>query len=115
MIAGLSFGLNSPFGLFLEPVSDALGFGREVLSLALAVGMLLNGFCSILWGMANDRLGATRCCTLGALLSFGSLYGASRNHYYSSTCCPLALLLGAGADVGLPVWVGATASSAWGT
>ncbi len=33
----LSFGYRAGFGLFMQPMSEARGWGRDVLSLALAV------------------------------------------------------------------------------
>jgi hypothetical protein len=33
----LSFGYRAGFGLFMQPISEARGWGRDVLSLALAV------------------------------------------------------------------------------
>ena len=33
----LSFGFRSRFGLFVKPVTDANGWGREVISFALAI------------------------------------------------------------------------------
>ena len=43
LVAGLYFGISASFGLFLKPISDDLGLQRETLSLAVAVGLLLNG------------------------------------------------------------------------
>jgi len=37
MLLLLSFGFRSGFGLFVKPVTDANGWGREVISFALAI------------------------------------------------------------------------------
>ena len=39
----LSFGIRSSFGLFLQPMSLDLGWGREVFALAMAIQNLLWG------------------------------------------------------------------------
>ncbi|HSM30781.1 MAG TPA: hypothetical protein VK854_08790, partial [Woeseiaceae bacterium] len=44
LIALLGFGARSAFGLFLEPMSSARGWGRETFALALAVQNLVWGF-----------------------------------------------------------------------
>ena len=37
----LSFGYRSGFGLFVKPITEANGWGREVISMALAVQNLV--------------------------------------------------------------------------
>lgn len=45
----LSFGYRAGFGLFMQPMSEARGWGRDVLSLALAVQNLA-------WGVIAGNL-----------------------------------------------------------
>ena len=47
----VTLGIRQSFGLFLLPVTEALGTGREVFSLALALQNLL-------WGIASPFAGA---------------------------------------------------------
>ena len=35
VIAGLGFGIGTSFGLFVAPITSALGLGREIVSLAV--------------------------------------------------------------------------------
>ena len=72
VIAGLGFGIGTSFGLFVEPITSALGLGREIISLAVGISMGVNGFSSIFWGNLNDRLGIFPTVTIGAIvLTFG--------------------------------------------
>ncbi len=52
----VSTGMSRSFGLFLSPITDSLGTGREVFSLAIAVQSLIFGLP--LAGMLADRIGA---------------------------------------------------------
>ena len=62
-----SMGIRQSFGLFLQPISDDLGFGREVFSLALALQNLLFGLP--LLGMVADRFGS-RWVIFGGVLVY---------------------------------------------
>lgn len=53
----MSFGYRAGFGLFMQPVSEARGWGRDVLALALAVQNLAWGIFAIIAGGLADRLG----------------------------------------------------------
>ena len=44
LLAGLSLGIRHTFGLYLKPMSETMGWGREVFSLAIAIQTLLWGF-----------------------------------------------------------------------
>ena len=56
----LAFGVRSGFGLFLQPMSQEYGWGREVFSFALAVQNLLWGGLMPVAGALADRYGAGR-------------------------------------------------------
>lgn len=51
----LSFGYRAGFGLFMQPISEARGWGRDVLSLALAVQNLSWGVVAVFAGGLADR------------------------------------------------------------
>lgn len=53
----LSFGYRAGFGLFMQPMSEANGWGRDVLSLALAIQNLAWGFIAVFAGGIADRYG----------------------------------------------------------
>ena len=90
----LSSGIRSSFGLFLSPITETLGTGRENLSIAFAVNNLVFGLPLI--GLLSDRFGPRRVLiagsflyaiglvlltmvtsTLGLVLSFGLLVGVA--------------------------------------
>ena len=54
----LTMGLRQTFGLFLPPISEALGTGREMFAFAIAVQNLIWGASSPFFGALADRFGA---------------------------------------------------------
>lgn len=70
LIVFTSFGIRQSFGLFMLPISTDLGWGREVLSLALATQNLLIGITAPFAGALADRWGAPRTMALG-----GAVFG----------------------------------------
>lgn len=67
-ILAISLGVRHSFGLFLEPVSMAGGWGREVFAFAIALQNLVWGVSQPLVGMVADRFGAGRVIVAGTLL-----------------------------------------------
>jgi len=67
IVAFVGFGFAATFGVFLRPMSEALGWGREVFSLSLAVQALSWGATQPLAGMVADRWGTARVLAFGAL------------------------------------------------
>jgi predicted MFS family arabinose efflux permease len=63
----LSFGYRSGFGLFLRPMSEAHGWGRDVLSLALAVQNLFWGLVTVVAGGIADKYGNLRVMLFGVI------------------------------------------------
>jgi MFS family permease len=68
LISALGFGPRSTLGLFLTPMTQAQGWGRDVFALALALQMLLWGAGQPIAGAIADRYGAARVLIAGALL-----------------------------------------------
>ena len=64
----LSFGPRSTLGLFLTPLSQANGWGRDVFALALALQNLLWGVGQPFAGAIADRFGTMRVLCGGAIL-----------------------------------------------
>jgi predicted MFS family arabinose efflux permease len=62
----ISMGTRQSFGLFLQPVTQGLGVGREVFSLAVALQNLLFGLPLI--GILADRFGSRNIAVSGGLL-----------------------------------------------
>ena len=67
-IVTLSMGVRHGFGLWLQPITQGMGWTREDFSFALAIQNLAWGLFGIFAGMAADRFGAFRVLLGGALL-----------------------------------------------
>lgn len=64
----LSFGFRAGFGLFVKPISAANGWGREIISIALAVQNLFWGITAFIAGGMADRFGNVKVVIAGTLL-----------------------------------------------
>ena len=67
-IVTLSMGIRHGFGLWLQPITQEMGWTRENFAFALAIQNLSWGLFGIFAGMAADRFGAFRVLVVGALL-----------------------------------------------
>jgi predicted MFS family arabinose efflux permease len=95
LIVLLSFGIRSSFGLFLQPMTLDLGWGREVFALALAIQNLLWGAAQPLAGMVADKWGTRPTLVAGGLLYAAGVY------LMSVASAPWQLHLSAGVLIGL--------------
>lgn len=68
MIAILSFGPRSAFGLFQTDLVEARGWSREIFSLAFAIQNLMWGAGQPFAGIMADRYGTARVLSFGAVL-----------------------------------------------
>ncbi len=95
LVISLAMGLRHGFGLFLEPMSSELGWGRGVFAFALALQNLLWGLSQPFAGALADRFGAARVVVVGgALYALGLLFmGVSES--------ALGMTLSAGVLIGL--------------
>jgi len=57
LIMLISFGIRAGFGLYLQPISQEHGWGREVLSFSLALQQLAWGALGAIAGGFADRYG----------------------------------------------------------
>ncbi|MEZ8759473.1 MFS transporter [Vibrio splendidus] len=62
----ISLGIRQSFGIFMMPISDHFGTGREFFSFAIALQNLLFGVFQPFVGMAADKWGARRIIIAGA-------------------------------------------------
>lgn len=69
IVAFIGFGFAATFGVFLRPMSEDLGWGREVFSLSMAIQALCWGVTQPLAGMVADRYGTARVLAFGAVVS----------------------------------------------
>ena len=63
----VTLGIRQSFGLFLLPATEAMGTGREVFSLSMAMQNLVWGLVSPLAGAMADKFGAARVAAIGAI------------------------------------------------
>lgn len=94
LIGVLTFGIRAGFGLFLQPMSADLGWGREVFAFAIAVQNLLWGVGQPFAGAIADRYGS------GRVLAFGGILYAAGLALMAYTTTPAMLQLSAGVMIG---------------
>ena len=95
LIALITYGLRTSFGLFVEPLSEGRGWSREVFALAIAIQNILWGLGQPVAGAVADRYGSARVLAVG-----GAVYALGVPLMAVSTT-PLAFNLTAGVLVGL--------------
>lgn len=107
IIVAVGMGLRQAMGLYLKPMSDDLGFGREVFSLSVAIANIVWGAAAPFSGAVSDKYGSGRVVVFGGLATFIGLWMM----YTASTEWQLYLsgiFLGLGvAGVGINALVGA--------
>jgi len=67
IIVALSFGIRSSFSIFLGPISQEFGYGREVFALALGIQNLVWGVTQPFTAAFGDRFGAFWAIVVGGL------------------------------------------------
>jgi MFS family permease len=96
-ISTVGFGPRAALGLFLTPMSQAHGWGRDVFALALAIQVLVWGAAQPFVGAVADRFGSMRVLSVGAVFYCAGLALMA----YSST--PGMLDFSAGVLTGLGI------------
>src|SRR6185436_11099184 len=72
LVLAIAFGARAGFGLYLQPISFEFGWGREVLSLSLALQQIVWGALGPFAGALADRYGSARVIAgCGALYALG--------------------------------------------
>ncbi|MEO1019722.1 MAG: MFS transporter [Pseudomonadota bacterium] len=95
LIALITFGARSGFGLFLEPMSSTFGWGREVFALAIAVQNIMWGVGQPIAGAIADRYGVVRVLIVGSLIYAAGLV------LMSMSTTPAMLTISAGFFIGV--------------
>ncbi|MEP7208344.1 MAG: MFS transporter [Casimicrobiaceae bacterium] len=95
LIITLGMGIRHGFGLFLQPMSADLHWGRETFALAIAVQNLVWGATQPFAGMLADRFGTGRIVAVGALLYALGLVAMA------NATTPVTLVLTGGALIGV--------------
>jgi predicted MFS family arabinose efflux permease len=111
-IAAIGMGLRQVMGLYLKPVTDLLGIGREAFGLAIAIANIVWGLAAPFVGAVSDKHGTGRVVIFGALCTAGGLgvmYAATSDlHLFVS-----GVLMGFGvAGAGVNAMVGAVGRAA---
>ena len=94
-ILALAIGIRLSFGLFLQPMSQTLGWGRETFAFAIALQNILWGLTQPLMGMLADKYGARKVVAMGGL---GYCFGL---YLMSQATSPLTLNLTTGLLIGV--------------
>ncbi|MEP7182323.1 MAG: MFS transporter [Betaproteobacteria bacterium] len=94
LILMLGFGIRHGFGLFLQPMSADLHWGRETFALAMAVQNLVWGATQPFTGMLADRHGTGRIVVVGAVLYVLGLFAMA------NATTPLVFVLTSGVLIG---------------
>ncbi len=68
LILLLTFGVRAGFGLFMDPISLDLGWGREIFAMSLALQNLVWGLAQPFAGAVADRYGTARVLVAGGLV-----------------------------------------------
>jgi predicted MFS family arabinose efflux permease len=66
-IAGIGMGIRQAMGLYLKPISDDLGLGREAFSMAIGIANIVWGIAAPFTGAISDKYGAGKVVLFGAL------------------------------------------------
>jgi predicted MFS family arabinose efflux permease len=111
-IAGIGMGLRQVMGLYLKPVTEHLGLGREAFGLAMAIANIVWGLAAPFTGAISDMYGTGRVVVFGALCTAVGLYAM----YAANSDIDLfmsGILLGFGvAGAGVNAMVGAVGRAA---
>lgn len=95
-IAAVGFGTRSIFGLFLEPMTAARGWGRETFALALAVQNLVWGATLPAAGALSDRFGPSRVLAAGAAVYALGVLGMAHTENPAVLQATAGVLVGVG-------------------
>ena len=97
VLLAINFGLRSSLGLFLKPVSETFGYGREVFAFSLALQNLFWGLSQPIAGAFADKFGTSRVIVLGTLFySLGLYITATADSF-------MGLHIGAGILIGMGI------------
>ena len=94
-IVTLSMGIRHGFGLWLQPITQEMGWTRQSFALALAIQNLSWGVIGVFAGMAADRFGAFRVLIAGAVLYGLGLAGMALSPTETLFALTAGVLIGA--------------------
>lgn len=94
-IVTLSMGIRHGFGLWLQPITQEMGWTRQSFALAIAIQNLSWGLIGIFVGMVADRFGAFRVLVGGAVLYALGLAGMALSPTQTLFALTTGVLIGA--------------------
>ena len=94
-IVTLSMGIRHGFGLWLQPITQEMGWTRQSFALAMAIQNLSWGVVGVFAGMAADRFGAFRVLIGGAVLYALGLLGMALSPTETLFALTTGVLIGA--------------------
>ncbi|EER60841.1 major facilitator superfamily MFS_1 [Acidovorax delafieldii 2AN] len=94
-IVTLSMGIRHGFGLWLQPITQEMGWTRQSFALAIAIQNLSWGLIGIFVGMVADRFGAFRVLVGGAALYGLGLVGMALSPTPTLFALTTGVLIGA--------------------
>jgi predicted MFS family arabinose efflux permease len=92
----LSMGYRAGFGIFMQPMSEAHGWGRNVLSFALAIQNLAWGVIAVFAGGLADRYGNLKVILAGVGCYAAGMWGMSYASSSAEIIATAGILVGAG-------------------
>src|SRR5450432_2431943 len=95
IILTIAMGIRHGFGLFLQPISHDMGWGRETFALAIAVQNLVWGATQPFAGMIADKYGTARVVLAGMVLYVLGLVAMANAH------TPVVFILTSGVLIGI--------------
>ena len=94
-VVTLSMGIRHGFGLWLQPITQEMGWTRQSFALALAIQNLSWGVIGVFAGMVADRFGAFRVLIGGAVLYALGLVGMALSPTETLFALTTGVLIGA--------------------
>lgn len=74
----VAFGAMMSLAVFLQPISESMGWSRSGVSTAATIDFLAMGLAAFFWGALSDRFGTRIVVLSGAVLLGAGLIGASQ-------------------------------------
>ena len=104
VLLAINFGFRSSLGLFLKPVSETFGYGREVFAFSLALQNLFWGLSQPIAGAFADKFGTSKVIIVGTIFYSLGLYITANADSFMSLHIGAGILIGMGiAGTGLGV------------
>ena len=95
IIVSMSMGIRHGFGLWMQPMTQEMGWGREDFATAIGIQNISWGLIGIFLGMLADRFGAFRVMVFSSLLYSLGLWGMAQAASPAWLALTLGVMVGA--------------------